>query len=141
MSPLHGRMTEAELLAALTRCAREQGWLAYHPWSSLHSAKGWPDLVLARELTLVVWELKNDTAKPTPEQVAWLDWWQEFADAAWEASGAIDPSGTPRAPLIHVALVRPADLEAAYWLLMGQKQSPEHQWPAEWVVGKRERVA
>jgi hypothetical protein len=137
MSPIGGKMTEAELQTSLVRCAREQGWWADFAWKSLHSPKGRPDLELGRGLFLCVWELKNETHKATPEQIERLDWWHEFAQgvefvdamARDHPAAPIKPEYEPR---IHVALLRPADLEAAYWLLMGQRPTAEHPWPRAW---------
>lgn len=146
--PRNGKMTEAELQTALVRCAREQGWLVHFAWKSVHSPKGWPDLVIARGRFLCVWELKNDTAKPTPEQIAWLDWWREFADFGERVEKlCCNPNDHLHVTLaatharIHVALIRPDDLEAAYWLLMGQRPREDHPWPSEWEITKTERAA
>jgi hypothetical protein len=121
-------MTEAELQTALVRHARSQGWLEHRAWTSLHSPKGWPDQTFARGLFLCVWELKNPKGVATIEQIAWLDWWATFA---LELRAGVAAQHDPK-PRIHVALVRPADLEAAYWLLMGQRPRDDHPWPAEW---------
>jgi hypothetical protein len=120
LSPVAGRITERELQSSLRRAAREFGWLEHVAWSSLHSPKGWPDLTLAKGTTLLVWELKNDRAAPSPEQRRWLDWWTRFADAA----GGVE---------ISVALVRPGDLERAYNALMGRRDA---YWPAQWIPGQ-----
>lgn len=55
--------------------AQLQGWtLRYHTWSSLHSPKGWVDLVLYRPpARLVFAELKRCNKHPTVDQQAWID--------------------------------------------------------------------
>ena len=44
----------------------------YHPWLSLNSACGYPDLTLTRRGRLVIAELKSATGKLSEAQVAWL---------------------------------------------------------------------
>lgn len=121
-------MTEAELQNAIRRCALEQGWLYYHPYDSRRSDPGFPDTELVRGLFVCKWELKDDKGRPTREQVTWLDRWRHLSYEV-NAESAIHCAEVR----IHVALIRPADLDAAYWLLMGMKPSAEHPWPAEWV--------
>jgi hypothetical protein len=74
-------MTEAQLQAAVLDMCKLFGLHAYHPWISVRSEKGWPDLAICgREL--IFRELKNDTNNATPAQVEWgkrltfagLDW-------------------------------------------------------------------
>lgn len=128
-------MTEAELSMSLRRCAREQGWLEHLTYDSRRSPKGWPDLTFGKGLWLVVWELKADGGRITKEQTAWLDWWSEFAsgvEGVRELALADDEG-----PRVHVALIRPADLDAAYWLLMGQAPREGHPWPAMWPFSDR----
>lgn len=67
------------------RIARTLGYRLYHTWTSVHSAAGFPDLVLVRpgvldedgcELRLgrvVFAELKTLGKDPTAPQQAWLD--------------------------------------------------------------------
>lgn len=98
-------MTEKELLASIRAAARELGWHDYHTFNSYRSSKGFPDLILARGLHLVVAELKSEKGKVTPEQEMWLDWWRTFGDAI---------IGRPR---VDVFVWRPADLDEAYRFL------------------------
>lgn len=53
--------------------ARLRGWRAYHTWASLHSAGGFPDLVLVRRPRVVFAELKREDRGPTRLQAEWLD--------------------------------------------------------------------
>lgn len=43
-----------------------------HGWRTGTTAKGWPDLVALRGEFIVAIEVKSDTGKATPEQLAWL---------------------------------------------------------------------
>lgn len=68
---------EAAFQAHVLQAAALQGWMAYHPYDSRRSQRGFPDLVLLRPSTgpgpqLHFAELKSRTGSPTPEQLAWL---------------------------------------------------------------------
>ena len=65
-------VTEKQFLQQVKDLARILGWRTYHPWTSIHSDRGWPDVVCVRDERMVVAELKRDGAKPTPAQVEWL---------------------------------------------------------------------
>jgi len=80
-------MSEKALQANVRKLATDHGWKCYCWWSSLHSPKGWPDLVCIREggpdivgadggsytqacAEIIAIELKSERGKPpTPEQV------------------------------------------------------------------------
>jgi hypothetical protein len=129
MTPVGGKMTETELASSLRRAAKDHGWIEHVAWVSMHSPKGWPDLTFAKGLFLVVWELKNETGKATPDQIVWLDWWRNFSVHVHQV-----PASYKNRPQIHVALVRPKDIEAAYWLLVGEQPDATHPWPAPWDI-------
>jgi hypothetical protein len=77
------------------------GWEHYHPWLSIHSARGWPDLALCRPPRLILAELKTEKGKTTAAQDRWL-----------ELLGAC--------PGVETYLWRPSDLEAIRDLLLRQ---------------------
>jgi hypothetical protein len=56
-------MTEAALMAAVTELARAQGWLVYHPWRSVKSETGFPDLVMVRPPRVVFAEMKTEKGR------------------------------------------------------------------------------
>jgi hypothetical protein len=64
---------EKHFTAQVSGLARLQGWRIYHPWTSVHSQPGWPDLVLVRDSIMLCVELKRNGRKPTPAQEDWLD--------------------------------------------------------------------
>jgi hypothetical protein len=70
-------MTEDELLTAIIEAAHARGWLAYHVRNSkrgvMQGDPGFPDVVLAREHTVLFWELKSERGKQTKAQSDW--WW------------------------------------------------------------------
>jgi hypothetical protein len=63
-------MTEAQLQAAVMDMCKLFGLHAYHPWISVKSAGGWPDLFIVGKRPLAR-ELKSDTGKLTPAQGEW----------------------------------------------------------------------
>jgi hypothetical protein len=97
-------MTEAELQSAVVECAQLLGWRVAH-FRPARTAHGWrtpvgadgagfPDLVMVRDGSVLVVELKSATGQLTPEQRVWL--------AAFEAAAARHPS-------VRSFVWRPAD--------------------------------
>ncbi len=66
-------ITEKEWQREVCDIAAMHGWRQYHTWSSVHSAAGFPDLVLCRPPDLLVVELKSNTGKITEAQAGWLN--------------------------------------------------------------------
>lgn len=62
---------ERDFQALVLDLARATGWLAYHTWLSVHSAAGFPDLVLARGGCVIFVELKRDRGKLSLAQEEW----------------------------------------------------------------------
>lgn len=60
-------------MAQVVDLARLRGWATYHPFLSIHSPRGWPDLVLCRPPRLVLAELKSEKGKVSPDQERWLE--------------------------------------------------------------------
>jgi hypothetical protein len=59
---------------AIRQLAQLGGWKVYHPFLSVKSPPGFPDLVLVRAGDPVIYaELKLGGKHPTPAQAAWLD--------------------------------------------------------------------
>lgn len=69
--------TERDFRATVEEAAKLLGWRVYHTWNSLHSAAGFPDLVMLRRERMVVAELKSQSGKFSDEQVAWLEAFEE----------------------------------------------------------------
>lgn len=88
-----GGISERDLQSQVRSLCSLFGWRVYATWSSLHSPRGFPDLVMVRSTRLLFAELKSATGKTSPEQAQWLT---ELA----------------RVPGIEVHLWRPADIEA-----------------------------
>mgnify|MGYP001591172335 CR=1 FL=1 len=82
--------------------AKAFGWLTYHTWSSIHSAKGWPDIALCKGGRLILAELKSEERELTPDQQMWLD---ELSHVQG----------------IEVYLWRPSNLESISVILQGKE--------------------
>jgi len=77
------RLTEKKFMAMVLQLARLRGWLAYHTHDSRRSVQGFPDLLLVRGNRVVVAELKVGRRRPTAEQAAWLEAFNEADVAAY----------------------------------------------------------
>lgn len=73
--PVQHQMSESELLRCVIEAAGYLGWRTYHTWTSLHSAAGFPDLVLVsvRQRRVIYAELKAARGIVSADQRAWLD--------------------------------------------------------------------
>ena len=80
--PNTGYLTEKEWLALVVELARTLGWLCFHPFLSIRSERGWPDLSLVRE-RLVFIELKSDKGRTTPAQEKWINALKEAGAEAY----------------------------------------------------------
>lgn len=99
------KMTEKELQQSIVDEAKNLGWLVYFTWSSIHSPRGIPDLILTRGGLLAFWELKSDKGIVSEAQRAWLN-------------------ALSLVPGVDVRTVRPEDLEDVYkFLLKGETTS------------------
>ena len=70
------------------------GWKFYHTHNSMFSAKGYPDICLAKSGRLWFAELKTETGKVSPEQQEWID--------------AINEVETP---FVRAIVLRPSDFD------------------------------
>src|SRR5258707_11901677 len=78
VTAMGGRMSEAEVDSGVRRIRgdrkkRGRPVLAYHPWSSKHSAGGFPDGGLGGPGGVAWRELKRAGEEPRPDQREWLD--------------------------------------------------------------------
>lgn len=96
-------ISEKEWMGQVIDLAQTFGWKHYHPWLSIHSAKGWPDLALCRERLILV-ELKTAKGKVSPSQQDWL--------------GALSTAG------VEVYVWRPADLDDVVRVLRQRREIP-----------------
>jgi hypothetical protein len=94
-------VTEKQFQAQVLDLARLLGWRVYHPWLSVRSAAGFPDLVLCRPPRLILAELKTARGRLSPAQEEWL--------AALRAC-----------PGVEVHVWRPMDWDAIIRVLEGE---------------------
>ena len=68
-------VTERDLREQVRDLAKLFGWKMYFSWTSLHSPKGFPDLVLACQVRqrVIYAELKAEKGKVSESQREWLD--------------------------------------------------------------------
>ena len=89
-------MTENELKHAVLAIAKRNGWLVYHvPMATVRGSqgRGYPDLTLARNGTVLWLELKQESGRLTAEQVAWrkhLGGWDIVIKPSDLKSGAVE---------------------------------------------------
>jgi hypothetical protein len=90
--------------------------LVYSTWNSLHSPKGWPDVVAIRRespgFTVVIAELKTERGKTTAAQDQWLDAWGAIAATM---------NGLSQTVRVVVGVFRPRDKEEL-WRLLTEKR-------------------
>jgi len=86
-------VTERDLREWIRDLCKLFGWKMYFSWTSIHSPRGFPDLVLCNpeQKRVIFAELKTNKGKVTPYQQEWLD--------------ALDGAGA------EVYLWRPGDIE------------------------------
>jgi hypothetical protein len=65
-------MTEKQLAKNIVSEARRWGWRAHYAWTSIHSPKGWLDLVLCKPPVILFCELRCERGKLTQEQSEWI---------------------------------------------------------------------
>jgi len=68
-------VTERDLREQIRTLCKLFGWKMYFSWTSIHSPRGFPDLVLANpeQKRVIYAELKSEKGAVTPDQQAWLD--------------------------------------------------------------------
>lgn len=65
-------LTEKAWQAQVIELATLYGWEHYHPFTSIRSTPGWPDLTLIRPPELLFAELKTDRGRLTAAQRHWI---------------------------------------------------------------------
>lgn len=64
--------TEKQWMSQVIELAKLTGWATYHPFLSIHSERGFPDLTLVRERLIFV-ELKAEKGKLSSDQTKWIE--------------------------------------------------------------------
>jgi Holliday junction resolvase len=68
------KVTEKAFQQTVLKTLKVAGYHTYHTWNSMHSTKGFPDIIAInpkRKLIRAI-EIKTDTGKLTEEQNEWL---------------------------------------------------------------------
>lgn len=66
--PADIKITEREFTAQVSQLARTFHYEVFHPWLSIHSERGFPDLTIWKPGRFILAELKTDTGKLSPFQ-------------------------------------------------------------------------
>ena len=99
--PLYLALTEKQWQNTVVELARSLGYRTYHPWLSIRSERGWPDLAIFKPGRFLLAELKSEKGKLTPAQ--------EEIIAELRESG------------VEVYIWRPSDFDTVAAILNGQK--------------------
>ena len=70
---LTNAITEKQFQQQIINLAQLFGWLTYHNPDSRRSTPGFPDLVLARNKTIIFAELKTTRGRTTKHQKRWAE--------------------------------------------------------------------
>jgi hypothetical protein len=65
-------ITEKQFMAQIKELSAVFGWEYYHPYLSIHSPRGFPDVVLCKPPRVIIAELKRDKGKLSPHQEKWI---------------------------------------------------------------------
>lgn len=112
-------VSERDIDRTVGELADRFGWRAFHCGYPVRPigrgefvpeprAKGFPDWLLLRGARMVVIECKAKGRRPRPEQEAWLDAFEEFAQRVARAQ----PWPPPNAVRVDVLVVGPSDLDS-----------------------------
>lgn len=66
-------MREKDLQATIIEAAKLFKYQVYHTYDSRRSTEGFPDLVIAGNGRLFIWELKSQDGRVTDTQMKWLE--------------------------------------------------------------------
>ena len=103
-------ISESAFQSQVMKAAKLTGWLAFHPrpaqarsgkWlTAMSGDPGYPDVLLTKEGRVWFIELKTDTGKLTPAQVAWLTELQKC-----------------KSPFVRAFVLRPDGFDKFFWEL------------------------
>jgi len=66
-------ITEKQLREQVRDLCKVFGWKFYFTWTSIHSPRGMPDLILCKPPRLIFAELKTEKGQISDKQQEWLD--------------------------------------------------------------------
>lgn len=105
------QVTEKQFTQQIADLARFLGYKYYHPWLSIHSPRGFPDICLVKGKRLIFAELKTDKGVLSPHQIEWLD--------------ALKETGK-----VEVYVWRPADFDGIAEILRQEGGTDEYKMAA-----------
>ena len=88
----YSEITEKQLREQIRDLCKLMGYDFYFTWSSIHSPRGMPDLILCRPPRLIFAELKKEKGQLSEYQQKWID-------------------SLNKCPGVEVFVVRPSDIE------------------------------
>lgn len=75
--PIVETVDEKAFQSEVVKLAKRNGWLVFHPWLSIKSTAGWPDLAMAKAVgdkgRLILAELKTETGTLSAPQLDWAE--------------------------------------------------------------------
>ena len=83
-------LLEKDLQRHVRAFAEGLGWRVYHSWTSIHSPRGFPDLLCIRDGEIVAIELKREKGKVSPLQDEWIGEFRKVLGVRF--AGVIRPS-------------------------------------------------
>lgn len=66
-------ITERDLREQVRDLCKVLGWRFYFTWTSIHSPRGMPDLIICRPPRVIFAELKTEKGLVSPPQQEWID--------------------------------------------------------------------
>lgn len=70
---VNNQITEKVFTQQIADLSKMLGYKYYHPWLSIHSPRGFPDICLVKGERLIFAELKREQGELSPHQVEWLE--------------------------------------------------------------------
>jgi len=105
MNNPYAQVTEKQLREQIRDLCKSLGYSFYFTWTSIHSPRGMPDLILCRPPRLIFCELKTEKGQLSDHQKEWID-------------------VLSQCPGIEVYIIRPSEIEKFAEILQGDNLQP-----------------
>ena len=70
---VNNQITEKFFTQQIAELAKVLDYKYYHPWLSIHSPRGFPDICMVKGERLIFAELKREQGELSPYQAEWLE--------------------------------------------------------------------